>query len=142
MAGAIDRNSVTLRLNRDVEIKCYPPVAEFLRLITELFSGEVQGSFGDVVISNITPEPEEVNKLWVEVNGQRNQFFQKVYVNGKWQPWYFMPPQSYILFDGRTTLPDGFKELGRFKTTDVPVTSADTAQAVPVEMIIASFIGY
>jgi hypothetical protein len=123
-------------------MKCYPPVAEFLKFLTEVLSGEAQGSFGDVVLSNLTPESDDVNKLWIEVNGQRSSFAQKVFVNGKWQPWYFLPPQSYVLFDGRTTLPDGFTEIGRFKSEAVPVTKNGVTLTTPTEFIIASFVGY
>jgi hypothetical protein len=142
VTGAIDRASITITLNRDVDLKCYPPVAEFLKFLTEVLTGEAQGSFGDVVISNLTPESDDVNKLWIEVNGQRNQFTQKMYINGKWETWYFVPPQSYVLFDGRTTLPTGFVEVGRFKSGDVPVTKNGVTLTTPAEFIIASFQGY
>lgn len=142
LAGAIDRVTVAIQLNREVEIKCYPPVADFLKLLTEILSGEARGTFGDVIISNITPSSDDVNKLWVEVNGQRNVFTEKVFVNGQWQPWYFTPPNSYILFDGRAALPEGFKEIGRFKVSDVPIAGATTAGSLPTELIIATFKGY
>lgn len=142
MAGAIDRAAITLKLNRETELKCYPPVGDFLKLLVDLLSGEAQGSFGDVIISSVTPGPDDVNKIWIEVNGQRNTFALKVYVHGKWQPYYFTPPSSYLLFDGRAPLPEGFKEIGRFKAVDVPVTGASTAGSLPVEFIIGSFVGY
>ncbi len=142
MAGAIDRTSITITLSKDTDLKCYPPVAEFLKFLTEVLSGEVQGNFGDVVLSNMTPDSDQVNKLWIETNGQRNDFDQKFFINGKWQPWYFPPPNTYYWFDGRAALPLGFKELGRVKASDLPITGADTAGSLPTEFILASFIGY
>lgn len=142
MAGAIDRTAITLQLNKEVDAKCYPPVAEFLKLITEVMSGQAQGSFGDVIISNTVPEAEDVNKIWIDINGQRTSFIVKTFVNGKWRPWYFVPPNSYHFFPGNAPLPEGFKEIGRFKTSDVPVTGATTAGSLPIEIIIASWTGY
>ena len=140
--GAIDRTAVTLKLNRDVELKCYPPVADFFKLLTENLSGEAEGSFGDVVISGSAPGPVDVGKIWIEVNGQRNTFAFRVFVEGKWQPWYFLPPNSFQFFDVGTGLPVGFKEIGRFKLSDIPVTGATTAGTLPTEFIVAKWVGY
>lgn len=142
MSGAIDRTAITIKLNREVESKCYPPVKDFFNLLTDVLSGEVQGSFGDVIISNNVPSPDEVNKIWVEINGQRNTFIFKVYVEGRWQPWYFLPPNSIQFFDGRTGIPSGFKELGRFNLVDIPIAGATTAGDLPTDFIVAKWVGY
>lgn len=140
--AAIDRVAITLRLNREVELKCYPPIADFVKFLMETVSGEAQGNFGNLLISNLTPGPDDANKIWVEVNGQRTSFVEKVLVNGKWQPWYFLAPNSYQWFDGRSPVPTGFKEIARTKTTDLKLTGAATAGELPEELILAQFVGY
>lgn len=141
-SGAIDRVAVKLTQTKEIDIKCYPPVKELFNLIPDYFSGEANGSFGDVVISNTIPDPDDVNKLWVATNGQRNTFEARFYINGKWQPWYFLAPNQFVFFDGRATLPAGFKEIGRFKSIDIPITDTSGTAALPGEIIIARFIGY
>jgi len=142
MSGSIDRVAIRLRLNKDVELQCYPTVQEFLKLLTETLSGEAQGTFGEVVVSELTPLSDDINKLWLKINGQRNAFEQRLYVNGNWEPWYFLPPNSYVLFDGRSPLPNGFTEIGRFKSLDLPVQKDGVTLTSPTEFIIASFTGY
>lgn len=142
MAGSIDRVAIRLRLNKDIELQCYPALPEFMKFLTETLSGEAQGTFGEVIISEITPESDDTNKLWLKINAQRNGFEQRLYINGEWQPWYFVPPSSYILFDGRAALPTGFLEIGRFTSAAVPVTKNGVQLTTPTEFIIANFIGY
>jgi hypothetical protein len=122
MSNSIDRVAVKLTLNKDVELTCYPPVKEFFKLLTEYMSGEAQGTFGDVIISELTPEAEDVNKLW--------------------KPWYFIPANGYLLFPGSAPLPEGFVEIGRFKGADVPITKNGATLTAPTEFIIASWVGY
>lgn len=140
--SAIDRVAITLRVNRDVELKCYPPVSEFVKFLTDNLSGEAQGEFGNVIISNIVPGPDDVNKIWIDVDGQRDSFIQKVFLNGIWEPWYFLPPNTYQWFDGRSALPTGFKEIARTKTADLKFTGAATAGTLPDVLILAAFVGY
>jgi hypothetical protein len=142
MSNSIDRVAVKLTLNKDVELTCYPPVKEFFKLLTEYMSGEAQGTFGDVIISELTPEAEDVNKLWIRTNGQRNGFEQRIYINGEWKPWYFIPANGYLLFPGSAPLPEGFVEIGRFKGADVPITKNGATLTAPTEFIIASWVGY
>jgi hypothetical protein len=142
MSGSIDRVAIKLSLNKDVELTCYPSVKEFLKLITEYMSGEAQGTFGDVIISELTPESEDVNKLWIRTNGQRNGFEQRIYINGEWKPWYFLPSNGYIMFPSSATLPEGFTEIGRFKGSDIPVQKNGVTLTTPTEFIIAEFTGY
>ena len=139
---AIDRVAITLRLNKDVELKCYPSVADFVKFLTDNLSGEAQGEFSNIIISNLAPGSDDVSKIWIEVNGQRNSFVEKVFINGRWVPWYFLPPNTYQWFDGRAALPTGFVEIGRTKATDLKLTGGATAGAIPAEFILAQFIGY
>lgn len=142
MANAADRVAITISQTRDVTERCYPPVAEFVAMLTDVLSGEAQGDFGNLVISQITPDSEDVNKVWIEINGQRTFFTLKVHVNGEWRPWYFVPPNTYMILDGRAPIPDGWQAIGRFSTAILNITPMSTVEDIPSEFIIIRFIGF
>lgn len=142
MAGSIDRVAIKLVLKKQIETQCYPTVNALVDIIVDAVAGEAQGSFGDVVLSAIEPQPEDVNKLWIRTDPQRQSFEQDIFIKGKWQPYYFVPPNTYILFDGRVPLPAGFTEVARFDTSKLGLTGGTLAGSIPPEIILAMFVGY
>lgn len=141
---SLDRVAVRLTLTKDISLNCYPPVKEFIAFMLEHISGEAQGTFGDVVLSAQTPSPDDVYKLWIATNGQRNGFEQRLFLNGAWRTWNFVAEGEIRHFDGRATLPKGWTKIGSFKTVDVPITAeaGDNVASLPETIQVAKWVGY
>lgn len=140
MSDQIDRTTIKLLLNKDVTEQCYPPFAELFALILKYISGQAEGSFGDLVISNLEPSPDDVYKLWLAVDAARKAFEFRVFVNGKWQPWNFTAANEIRFFAG--TLPTGWKKVGEFNAIDIPITVAPDGGGLPAIITIAKWVGY
>jgi len=142
MSNAIDRVAIELKQNREVHDKCYPPLSDLFKMIVTNISGDARGTFGDVVISTITPETGSENKLWIATDPQRTSFDMRLFINGAWRPWYFLAPSQVVIIDGRAPVPAGFQELGRFKSADIPIIDTSGSALLPEEFIIVRWIGY
>lgn len=137
----VETVSVELVLNKEPNFPCYPPVKEFLDFLIKNVSGNALGSFGDVIISNVEPSVEDLNKLWIQTNGQRNDFQIKLYINGAWRPWTFTAPNETRWFDGRAPLPEGWASLGTINLASIAFEPSANSNA-PTSLTLAKWVGY
>lgn len=142
MVNVINRVALTLELNHEIREQCYPTVPELFRMITESISAEATGAFGDVVISNNIPDSDSNYKMHILPNGDRTDFTARFNIYGEWKPWYFLVPNQIITLPGTIAVPDGFEEIGRYKTSLIPIEDTSGSASLPDEFVVAKFIGY
>ena len=119
--------------------ECYPTPADFVSLLPQYLAILLTGSAGDVVLSPLEPGADDLSKLWVKIDNNRNFTGLFLYQNGAW----VQVSDAYVgeirWFDSSITLPSGWTKLATVKASDLPQEAISGATSVPSNYTLARY---